>query len=219
MAPLLLTTLFSLLLAQFVIGATPSGPTAVISIRSASAFATMKPCARKCLSYEGVYYCGLAGYSDLGTNLGCGCSPQNFCYCDVKAAASASSYISSCVNGGCGTDFPAEVTSAISLYDGYCATANVAAQTTVQDTSKSSITSISVTSLKTSPANTVVGEQAQTTSVTTTQDSGTASSEKKGLSQSDVIAIGVGLGVGVPSLVLGIATFCLARRKKDERAG
>lgn len=206
------------------------GPTAVISIASQEPFGIMKPCASSCLVYSGVWACGVnSGYYDLGIELSCGCSPQNFCYCDVDSASRASSYISSCVVEGCGTAFPSEVTSAIDLYNGYCSTANVAASTTSSSSTStptllsSSTKSISATSKTTSTSNQVVetlsNSSASETNSADVVTTPTASDEKKkgGLTSSDVIALGVGLGVGVPSLLLGIATFCLQRRNRGRK--
>ncbi len=202
---------------------TAAGPTAYVSIASAEPFTTMRPCAAGCLVFSGVWVCGVnSGYHDLGIELSCGCSPQNFCYCDPKAAASASSYISSCVNAGCGTEFPGEVSSAIDLYDGYCTTANLAVQTTASEVSpvtSSKNTQLAQSTSKTisSSANgaqaTVSGEETTETSIPETPST---ASKKKGLSQSDVIALAVGLGVGLPSLLLALATFCLQRKKKEK---
>jgi len=38
----------------------------------------------------------------------------------------------------------------------------------------------------------------------------------KGLSQSDQIALGVGLGIGIPTLILAYLSWRVAARKKDE---
>jgi hypothetical protein len=206
----------------------PSGPTATISIKSSEPFQTMKPCARKCLVYEGIYdFCGFdAPYYDLGIAISCGCYPQNFCYCDKNAAASATSYISACVGGGCGTDLPGEVTSVLSLYNAYCSTANVKveAATTPENTSPTSNpTAIAgPTNSVTTTGSVLAAEKSESVSNTSntvkkTQAADTTA-EKKGLSSSDVIALGVGLGVGVPSLLLGLATFCMARRNKRQRS-
>ncbi|PVH81672.1 hypothetical protein DL98DRAFT_165185 [Cadophora sp. DSE1049] len=202
-----------------------SGPTAYVSLAASPPYATMRPCAATCLVYQGVWSCPWnSGYYDLGIELSCGCDPQNFCYCDPKFAASASSYISSCVNAGCGADFSGEVTSAMDLYNGYCATANVAAavQTTVPSVTASN--SAKSTPVANSP-NTNLDANANESSTTSTPDTtetpepGTSSvtSEKKGLAQSDIIALAVGLGVGLPSLLLALATFCVTKRRKEKQ--
>ena len=57
--------------------------------------------------------------------------------------------------------------------------------------------------------------KSNTASLTTPRvtSSGEPVAEKGGLSKSDLIALSVGLGVGIPSLCVAIATFCLMRRK------
>lgn len=210
------------------LGHCATSPTAYISLALAPPYATMRPCAASCLVYRGIWSCPFnSGYYDLGIELSCGCNPQNFCYCDSKAAASASSYISSCVNAGCGAEFPGEVTSAMDLYNGYCATVNVAAL--VQTTAPSVTLS---TSSKSTPAanssNRIIDADANSngpsstsrtpvTAETSAPQTSSANSEKKGLQQSDVIALAVGLGVGFPSLLLALATFCLQRKRKERQ--
>ncbi|CZT46351.1 uncharacterized protein RSE6_06764 [Rhynchosporium secalis] len=207
---------------------TASGPTAAISIKSAPPFATLRPCAATCLVYQGSFACGVNnGYYDLAIELSCGCNPQNFCFCDSKAGTSASSFISSCVSKGCGADFPGEVANAMDIYNGYCATANVAAavQTSTSGvTASASATStpkipISNPNATTEPRSkdSVPTTGARTTVETSVPGGATAASEKKGLAQSDVIALAVGLGVGVPSLLLAVATFCMQRKKRERQ--
>ena len=69
------------------------GPQAPISFGSMESFSTLKPCAQGCLRYNGVFVCGMAGYGDLGSEIGCGCSPQNYCFCDKREASAVTSYI------------------------------------------------------------------------------------------------------------------------------
>lgn len=54
-----------------------------------------------------------------------------------------------------------------------------------------------------------------TTSASGTRQTSTSSDDEAdnpdgGLKQSDVIAIGVGLGVGIPALIIAFITMCLA---------
>lgn len=207
-----------------------SGPTAYISLAASPAYATMHPCAATYLVYQGIWSCPFnSGYYDLGLELSCGCSPQNFCYCDSKpsAAASASSYISSCASNGCGADFPDEVTSAIDLYNGYCSTANVAAAVQTSAPSVTPHTSTAKSTPVANSPNTNLDANANDSSSSTSglitgqtslpETSSATTSEKKGLAQSDVIALAVGLGVGLPNLLLALATFCLQRKRKEKQ--
>jgi hypothetical protein len=212
--------LYILLLSSLII-AQDSGPTASVSIASEPAYVTARPCAATCLWYNGIFVCGVhSGYSDLATNLECSCDATNSCYCGKDNAAFASSYISSCVSAGC-SSFPTEIANMITLYDSYCATAQVVATTT---SATLRATSTTAASLGSTPAEsgraetTTSGNVAQATggSVIPTQTTSSDESGKKGLTQSDVIALGVGLGVGVPSLLLALATFCLQRKKKEK---
>lgn len=233
--PLALSALILVLLLPFTHAATPTlGPTAPMSIASAEAWATMKPCAQGCFIDNSLYSswpCNMKGPEqwDLGLELSCGCSPQNFCFCNKNDAAKASAYISSCVNKGC-QDSPAELTSAIQLYDGYCKTANVAVAVTTSETMvQSSVTEEaqatlpSTTQLRSASTNSAEKENVvsatlssgvkETSSSTPSATAGGGGNQKaKGLTQSDIVALSVGLGVGVPSLLLALGTFCLARR-------
>ena len=223
---------------------TSNGPTAYVSIYDNPQYVTARPCAAECLWYQGVWTCGLnSGYYDLAQELQCGCDALNNCYCGKDNAASASSYISSCVSAGC-SKFPEEQKSAIALYNSYCATANVA-QASSSTAAAASFTERTTTSTKaasTKPRDHVVQTDSSSapvsdsgnvaagatpvitaftmslkTSSTTpgATSSGEAAAEKKGLSSSDLIALGVGLGVGIPSLCVALATFCLMRRKAN----
>ena len=200
-----------------------SGPTAYVSISDSTAYATARPCAAGCLwDNTDIWTCGVnSGWYDVAQELQCGCDALNACYCGEDNAASASSYISSCVSSAC-SNFPQETNSAISLYDNYCATANVAVSTT-SDTSLPSrtassavaSTASSTTSLHrtTQTSSSGQGAAGSTNAADSAPDNSDVANEKDGLSRSDLIAIGVGLGVGIPSLIIAIATFCLMRKK------
>ena len=236
-SPLMKLIGFSLALLPIALGAqSDSGPTAYVSISDSPAYATARPCAAGCLwDNTDIYVCSVnAGWYDVAMELQCGCDSLNACYCGQDNAASASSYISSCVSSAC-SNFPQETNSAINLYNNYCATANVAVSTT-SDTSLPSRTAspvaASVASPTTSPHRTTQtsssGEEAadSTNAAATAVKSEAAAApndsdvadEKDGLSRSDLIAIGVGLGVGIPSLIIAIATFCLMRKKGNRRS-
>jgi hypothetical protein len=202
--------------------ATTVGPLAPISIQSLLAYSTAKPCAAGCLVYMGIWNCGVnAGYHDLGKDLGCGCSPMNACWCSAGLQPSATSYISSCVSQGCGKvpNVDQDITSMISLYGGYCATANV--EVPSQPAATTAITTPLVAASTARPASTrSSGVSSATAAVGEAPTSTTApgSEEKKedeGLSKSDIIALATGLGVGLPSLVIGaLALWFQLRRRR-----
>ena len=213
-----------------------NGPTAYVSISDSPAYATARPCAAGCLwDNSNNYVCGVnAGWYDLAMELQCGCDSLNACYCGKDNAASASSYISSCVSAAC-SKFPQETNSAMNLYNDYCATANVAVATT-SDTSlptpTASPVAASVASSTTSSRFTIqTGSNSEQEAANSTNAAATGAESEAaasptssdgagkddGLSLSDLIAIGVGLGVGIPSLIIAIATFCLMRKKGNKR--
>jgi hypothetical protein len=202
--------------------ATTLGPLAPISIRSLQAWSTARPCAANCLAYNGVWACGVnAGYHDLGNDLGCGCSPTNGCWCSSGLQSSATSYISSCVSAGCSKlgSLDGDIKSMLDLYGGYCATANVEvssapAQTIVSTTPPAQTLSSKATTKGTGATSpTAAGD---------TSGYATAPAEKgedEGLSKSDIIAMATGLGVGIPSLIIGALAlwFQLRRRRTAEK--
>jgi hypothetical protein len=202
---------------SFSLAATTLGPLATVSISSLQAYSTARPCAAGCLVFNGIWVCGVnGGYHDLGKDLGCGCSPTNACWC--SAGIPAASYISSCVSAGCSKfgNVEGDIKTIQDLYGGYCATANVEpssvpAQTTATTTASARATSKPTTGAaaastpNTSPEPTKAPEAAK--------DGG----EDEGLSKSDLIALGTGLGIGVPSLIVGIVALWFQLRKKKEK--
>ncbi|KAK5658398.1 hypothetical protein OQA88_2375 [Cercophora sp. LCS_1] len=112
------------------VSAMTEGSMATVSLQSEAAYQTARFCAAGCLVYNGVETCSTgSAYNDVGVFLGCGkCGPINACYCAPSLGSSATAFISSCVSLGCGESIANrldEVTSMLSIYNGYCATANV----------------------------------------------------------------------------------------------
>ncbi|KAF2633884.1 hypothetical protein BU25DRAFT_465098 [Macroventuria anomochaeta] len=226
------TPLFSVLSLGLVItlhlvsATTTIGPLAPISIHKLPAYSTARPCAAGCLVFNGIWACGVnAGYHDLGTDLGCGCGPNNACFCSAGLAKSASSYISSCVSAKCTSfgDVGGDLTSMLGLYDGYCQTANVEiassvpATTTIDgaEASKGVAASVSTRSTETVPARASASATAISTQGLTEADK----KEDEGLSKSDVIALATGLGVGIPSLLVGAwALYLQLLRRRSSRS-
>jgi hypothetical protein len=193
-----------------VLAASPTeGPLAPASLGYETAYSTARACARKCLVYEGPFQCGVnRGYNDLGVAI-CGCGPLNGCYCNTASAASASSYISSCVNAGCG-NLGEEVTSMLNLYNGYCATANAAVETTPAGAVPTGTTPGAGRTSQ-APATNTGATPAETAPSGSTE---AAQPSKGGLSQSDIVALAASLGVGIPSIVIAAATLWVTMRKR-----
>ncbi|KAH9206147.1 hypothetical protein DL95DRAFT_469887 [Leptodontidium sp. 2 PMI_412] len=87
-------------------------------------FQSMRPCAQSCL--------GDPSGDDVRTGIGCGTVNglgQNECYCREDLQPAASSWLSTCVMARCSSN-TVDLTSVISLYDNYCATALAAEATT-----------------------------------------------------------------------------------------
>lgn len=90
-------------------------------------------------------------------------------------------------------------------------TTEVDSATTTEASASTSARSLS--SVRTTPAETTASQPSETG--TASKDSEV--NEKKGLSQSDKIALGVGLGTGVPSLIVGISACIWARKDLDKK--
>jgi len=201
--------------------AVTAGPLAPISIQSLVAYSTAKPCAATCLVYYGVWHCSLQGYHDLGKDLGCGCSPINACWCSAGIQPAATSYISNCVSKGCGQvpGVEQDMTSMISIYGAYCATANVEISSKAAETKivtsplavASSAKPAPTVGMSVSSATGAVGQQPASTTAPGTKEE----QDDEGLSKSDIIALATGLGVGLPSLAIGaLALWFQLRRRR-----
>jgi len=83
------------------------------TIESVPAYSLQRSC---------VQYCIGTGDGGLPGNLGCPNpnQPLNACACRTDLQPSASSFLTSCVNQWCSSD-PSDLSSAISIYDSYCA--------------------------------------------------------------------------------------------------
>ncbi len=196
---------------------TTNGPLATLSIWEGMEYKTARACAQGCLQYNGVLPCNVQGYYDLGVELGCGrCGPINACYCSSGLASSATSYLSACVSRGCAksvSNWEEEANNMLSIYDGYCATANVAAATTT--TPKTTRTPGATGAASDAGTATQTGP----TSSATETSSGGAESNGGGLSQSTIVALAVGLGVGIPGITIAALIACcvMFRRKRKAR--
>ncbi|KAK3362488.1 hypothetical protein B0T25DRAFT_437503, partial [Lasiosphaeria hispida] len=203
-----------------------NGPLAYVSVADEMAYSTARACAAGCLRDNGVYPCQVAGFYDLAAELGCGkCSPINACYCSEALGSSATSYVSACVSRNCAKSidsWPDEVTNMLAIYDGYCATANVA-QTTTSFKAPAKTTATATggagSGSETNPGAAADPNAATQTGGAASTATGTGAAEAKGgLSQSDIVALAASLGVGIPSLAIALITLCVQLRKRRARA-
>ena len=109
----------------------------------------------------------------------------------------------------------------LGLYDGYCQTANVATPSSVPalTTAGGGRSSTDATLQATTQS---AGSEPAKTSASATEAStqGTPEVEEKedeGLSKSDIIALATGLGVGIPSLVVGAVALFIQLRSRRRR--
>jgi len=216
-------------------------PRASVTIDQLPDYSYQRLCGRGCVQNN--YGIG----EDIENVLGC---TWNECYC--ASTAEATSIIASCWSAYCGGTVSRnspDVSTAISLYNAYCAVTSVetvvssitqaspaATETSVTITisgSPSRLTTVFITSTNSGKGNTpsvlasgpsslslvlgpVIGysptslysSSPSSTSTGAGPDT-TASTAKKGYSTADKIALGVGLGVGIPTLIATIWTCCI----------
>lgn len=169
----------------------------------------------------------VVGFDDLGKGLKCGCSPLNYCLCDTKEAAAATSYINSCVNTKCA--LPNEVTAVLDLYNGYCLTANIAPATT--SSIPYSFTG-SLTKTTNAAGSEVTGQSvaketggaaaAAATSKSAVADTSSANANESSTPKSGGLSLGAIIGIAVGGIVLVAALLCagccmLWRRHKNKK--
>jgi hypothetical protein len=190
-----------------------------VSIDSDPGYITERACGQTCLYAYGI---------DVDVASFIGCASENGCFCRGDFGTSVSSFLNSCVGSRCSTDSvpntAAEITTAISIYNHYCSTAVGAAfvsLSTAAVTAGPAASSPSMTVATTTDAGIAETAQGSSGASSTTgqsvpaqTDGGTPpTSSHRGLSQSDKIAIGVGLGMGLPSIAIGLWTIWRARKK------
>lgn len=134
----------------------------------------------------------------------------NECVCRADLLSLGEAYISSFVKSACSSD-TTDILSGLSLYDNYCATAYpIAAQITGVATGVIQLgTATSVLFTPTQTGSSSTSNSARTTEGLTSSTDGFqtptsgsgGSGQPRGLSRSDVIALGVGLGVGLPATI------------------
>ena len=113
----MLLLLLGLLFAQFRFTLSASS---VQTIASADAYPLQRKCVKSCYWSQG---CDLVG-NILGCDSGCyGTAALDSCWCRPDLQSSAESYISSCVKSMCSTvggEVSLDISTAVSLYGGYC---------------------------------------------------------------------------------------------------
>ncbi|KAK3988939.1 hypothetical protein QBC44DRAFT_370543 [Cladorrhinum sp. PSN332] len=215
-----------LLVLPSVLGAaTTNGPLAYVSLDADTAYKTARSCAAGCLIYNGGIPCNAGSFKyDIGVFLGCGrCGQLNGCYCSAALGSSATSYISTCVSSKCsGVDsWEDEVTSMLLMYNGYCATANVAPTTTTRPpfsgTTNTPQNTTPVAGSGPGDLPTETGASGAAVTDPASADKGTEEESKEGLSKSDIVALAASLGVGIPSLAIAGLTLWIQLRKKKAK--
>jgi hypothetical protein len=173
-----------MLLLLFVPYISADGP-GTITIDSLPAYSSQRPCVQYCL------YSGQPNGAGA-VNWAFGCTNPNSCVCRADLASSASSFLTTCVNICC-QSATIDVNNAVSIFNAYC-NAATASSTNIATTTVGSSSSGSTTT----------SSQTPTTSpqpVTTSPSSSTLNDNSGPLSRSDRIALCVGLGIGIPSIL------------------
>lgn len=226
--PLLQTFLLSLLFHQAY-----AQTTASVSVGSYAPWVSERSCGQLCVWIDSGHIG--AAHADIVMFLDCSFPYLNLCLCNSDYGTSITSFLSSCVSSRCSTasqNAPPEITTAVEVYNGYCAQAvgvtfpsvasTLAVTTGVGSFSSSSRTSGTLP-LQTGTSASGRSSTSETTSTQTSTDNGvstpSSSSTSSGrLSESDKIALGVGLGMGLPSITIAVATFWSMRRRRQHAA-
>ncbi|EGD92157.2 hypothetical protein H112_00231 [Trichophyton rubrum D6] len=87
-----------------------------VSIDQTEGYGSQRECAQN-LCFEGSF-----GSNRIDSVLGCPSPPMDDCFCRLDLQASATSFLSSCVNKQCESN-TIDLTQAINIYTGYCASA------------------------------------------------------------------------------------------------
>lgn len=149
----------------------------------------------------------MQGYWDIGKELKCGCSPQNYCLCDAREAAAASSYINKCVATQC--TLPNEVSVVLDLYNGYCATANV--EVAGSTTKPYSFTGVTTGGGNKTPG-AAVGSDVTSGNNAAKETSGSGDRvntvNQSGSTNSPALGLGAIIGIAVGGVVLISALLC-----------
>ena len=199
----------------------PTKAPGAVSIWSMDGFAS----ARSCMT-EAFHAWGSGGLWNgaLLCNSGNG-GYLNECVCRADLLSIGESYISSFVNSACSSN-TADIQSGLSMYDNYCATAYPkAAQITSVGTGVIQLgtaTSMLFTPTKTGSSST--SNSARTTEALTSSigsqtpiDSSGGAGQFQELTRSDVIALGVGIGVGLPATIASLVVCWYTIRERGHR--
>ncbi|OAL54571.1 hypothetical protein IQ07DRAFT_628370 [Pyrenochaeta sp. DS3sAY3a] len=229
--------LLVVLLSLLSLGLAASSESAPQLLYQVDSFSAMKTCAQRCFWYNS------AGCTidKLAADLGCPygyCKKDgefgapNSCYCRADNMPVAGTLLSSCIKSACTVgNSLVDISSATSLYSGYCsslgfqaATDEVPAITTADTRGTMATTTIplstaSVKSIETSPITGPGGIPSDTTRPSTTLRSTSTSVQgpsatntadrtdspgREKLARGDKIALGVGLGIGIPTILIAV---------------
>jgi hypothetical protein len=212
-----------------VIGGTPT-LTATVTIARDPAWIAEHECGQKCVWINSGHI-GAEAHPDIVLFIDCSLPYLNACLCRSDLGVAVTSFLSSCVSSRCNAasipNTAAEITTAVSIYNQYCLTAaGVAFPSIASDlasnqvqTSSTRSSQISSGTLLSSGA-TITTPPTSNTAVTVVSGNSAAantgsSPNSSGLAQSDKIALGVGLGMGLPSILLAVMTYVGFRRRHN----
>ncbi|KAK4212285.1 hypothetical protein QBC37DRAFT_195609 [Rhypophila decipiens] len=201
--------LFLVIIQQFhVIEATAN------SVCQQPGYYSIRPCAQGCVG------CSDSRADQIAFMIGCGHVSPNECWCAIDQFTMATSALKDCVSRSCtiGASWESDYSAAEAFYTSYCERAGFThagvsgAETTVAGDGTRSTT---VLVGNEPPARTGTVDGGGTggpgRSGPVTEDQG------GGLSRSDKIALGVGIGLGLPATFAGIVTCVLQLRARSRR--
>ncbi len=222
----LISLLPLLLLLLLLLSAWPAAAqeSAAATIKNDDSFLQQGVCGKKCVWNTG-YTCN--DFSDLPCTLGCSEPWMNGCFCRVDKEAAAASFLTKCISTECkNVGVATDLAQAISVYTQYCNDALPGRATTAVDTGTGSVqtqqpaTADSLPTVTVTPIRTIPSASPQETS-NAENPSPAASSSAGGLSRSEKIALGCAVGIGIPTILIGLFA-CLKQynfREKFRRRG
>lgn len=199
-----------LLLASFTQISLCLDPSASVSINQLPAWSQQRHCGIGCLQND--YDSGV----DILKGLGC---TWNGCYCGTQYQSAASSLITSCWKAYCGNAeaniLTYDISTAESIYNSYCGIAAVAAATPTTVPVATTVDSPASTSVSNEfPSQTGNAKSSSTTSSsqnTQANTQATNNNSSSGFSTGDKIALGCGIGIGLPA-TLATLWMCIRHR-------
>jgi len=177
-----------------------------VSLSEDNEFKVLQSCEQECI--WGTCCISVADF------IGCNSPWYNGCVCDLNMQNAAASHVASCISSQCTSN--TDVSTAMAVYLDYCASAGYALAIVAQGSTITAQASRETTTFNGDGDTATTMTQAVTTAAVTVSSNGpsttyatytpasTGQAGHSGYSISDKIALGVGIGIGLPTLLATI---------------